>query len=211
MSRPSAATDARLWPAAVCAWVVRERRRRRKQHPVVPHETEPDNPYRRHRPTRTGLTQARYFTRFLFDLDAAIAQAKAGSTRHAWQIAGMYREAHRRGRDRDPDVLKFLDRIHAFMESARKRYTKDSRRSIGKALRVHTAKRGRRTRAASVRSVTDDMITEALMIYDAELRAGRSEKYAVSIAVKKTGIRERAIRSAVAARRGPNSRISCKS
>jgi hypothetical protein len=128
MSRISAASDASRWPATVCAWVDREQRRRKKRA-AQEQEPQPSEPFARStkRVPHTELKRSRYFTRFLFDLDAI---ARRGSVRSAWQIATMYREAHRRGADRDPAVAKFLRRIRRYMESARGRYASDPRRSI---------------------------------------------------------------------------------
>ncbi len=200
MSRTSAATDASRWPATVCAWVDREQRRRKKR---AAQEPKPSEPFERStkRVPHTKLTRSRYFTRFLFDLDAIVLRARRGDVRAAWQIAAMYREAHRTGADCDPTVAKFLRRIRGYMESARKRYAADCRLRIGRALGIETTKRGRRARAAGGRNVTDDMLDEARKIYVAKWNEGASEKDAVSAAAQQTGIGSRAIRAAVARRK----------
>ena len=136
--------------------------------------------------------------RGVFDLDATIKLAEAGSIRHAWNIATMYREAHHPLSRRDPRFAEFLERIQPFMEAARERYSDGppGRGSIGKALLLETKKRGRRTRAQGGRSITDDAVADAVMIADDAQKKRGSEKYAIAVAVEKPGIKDRAIREA---------------
>jgi len=155
---------------------------------------------RERRPLRPQPSRAILFSRFLFDLEAIIALAKGGSTRHAWQLASMYREAHRKQNVSNPAVTAILRRMRWYMEAARKRYAADppTRRSIAKALLVETTKRGRKPRAEGGRRVSDEALTEAVLIFR-EAKKRHSEKFAVSVAAEKTGISARAIRTAIRA------------
>ena len=131
--------------------------------------------------------------RFSHELDSYIHHAKKGSTRHALGIVAYFYWADQERTEIDPRVLNFL-------KAARRRYLRDPRQNIAKALWLVRPRRGNPGGVSAKRRLTPEgHIEAALMVREKRLQG--SEKRAIADVAAFFNVSPRTVRNAVQRKR----------